>query len=178
MEARRAELAPSGVGITFLRQDPLDGTAHALLLARGFAREEPFILGWGDILVEPRTYRALAAAARDGSEVLAVNEVDDPHAGAAVYASDDGRVTRIVEKPARGTSDTRWNNAGLCVLGPGAWPFVDAVVPSPRGEYELASAIEAYVASGAVVRAMPVLGSWFDVGTPEDLARARAAFGA
>ena len=86
-------------------------------------------------------------------------------------------VQRIVEKPAKGTSTTHWNNAGLSVLGPAIWSEIDQLEASARGEYELPQAVAALVASGARVVAVPVEGEWFDVGTAEDLERARAGFG-
>jgi dTDP-glucose pyrophosphorylase len=85
-------------------------------------------------------------------------------------------VERLVEKPPRGTSTTRWNNAGLGVLGPSIWSYINALTPSARGEYELPQAIAALVATGGAIRAVPVKGIWFDIGTPDDLALARAQF--
>lgn len=165
-----------GVAIRYHRQRTLDGTARALGLAREDVGEGAFFVGWGDIVIDPRNYRRVVEAAASTGAALAVNEVDDPYAGAAVYFDDASIVTNIVEKPAKGTSRTRWNNAGLCVLPPDIWDFVDALQPSERGEYELPQAIAAFVASGGRMRAVPIEGPWFDAGTPESLAAARAHF--
>ena len=166
----------SGVEIQYFRQQELNGTARALALARKFAGSEPFFFGWGDILVRPTNYRQAIRTARFADAAIAVNEVDDPWAGGAVYVDSGFRVTRMVEKPARGTSTTPWNNAGFGVLGPEIWPLIDALEPSPRGEFELPQAVAGLVALGLDVRAVPVEGPWFDIGTPENLAAARAAF--
>ncbi|MCL4232657.1 MAG: nucleotidyltransferase family protein [Dehalococcoidia bacterium] len=176
LEAEVGTGAHAGLGIIYFRQEKLSGTAHALALARDFAGEGQFLFGWGDIVVDPTNYRRVLKAARSADAVIAVNEVDDPSAGAAVYVDSGMRVTRIVEKPPPGTSSTRWNNAGFGVLGPAIWAEIERLAPSPRGEYELPRAIAALVASGANVRAVPVEGPWFDVGTPDDLAAARTAF--
>lgn len=176
LEAEVGTGVQAGLDIAYFRQDRLEGTARALALARGFAGEDPFFFGWGDILVAPANYARVLKAARFADAVLAVNEVDDPAAGAAVYVDAEMLVTRIVEKPPPGTSATRWNNAGFGVLGPAIWAEIDRLAPSPRGEYELPQAIAALVASGAAVRAVPVEGPWFDIGAPADLAAARAAF--
>lgn len=175
----------SGVRIRYFRQERLEGTARALELAREFCGDEQFFFSWGDILVRPENYRHVISASRFAEHVLAVNAVDDPAAGAAVYvddapALDDGhpaRITRIVEKPPPRTSTTRWNNAGFGVLGPGIWDAIAGLAPSPRGEYELPQAIGALIEAGADVRAVAVRGPWFDVGTRDDLERARAEFG-
>lgn len=169
--------AQAGVSVTCIRQERPDGTARALARAREFLAADRFFFSWGDILVRPQNYRAVIKASRLADAALAVNEVDDPSAGAAVYVDEAGLVTRLVEKPAKGASATSWNNAGFGVLGPEIWPFVDALEPSPRGEYELPQAMAAMVASGGRVRAVPVEGPWFDIGTPGDLEAARLEFG-
>lgn len=166
----------SGLSLRYIRQEQSDGTARALNLARQWLGDERFFFGWGDILVRPENYRSVIKAARLADAAIAVNQVDDPWAGGAVYMDGANVVQRIVEKPAKGASATRWNNAGFGVLGPGIWPEVDRLGPSERGEYELPRAIAALVESGARVVAVPVEGEWFDIGTPQDLERARAAW--
>ena len=167
------------IRLTYRRQTQPDGTARALLLARDALRDEPFLLSWGDIVVAARTYADLVAAfaACPCDALLTVNAVDDPWRGAAVYVDDTRRVTRLVEKPPRGSSQTRWNNAGLFVFSPRILSYAERLRPSPRGEYELPQALSAMVDSGCLVRALPVLGFWSDLGTPEDLAAAEKALG-
>lgn len=179
-EASRLERATGdggrwGVEIRYFRQQSLDGTARGLALARDVARS-PFFVGWGDILIEQANYRRIIDAASAGDSVIALNEVDDPFAGAAVYVNEEFLVTGIVEKPPLGTSTTRWNNAGLMVLNAAIWPFIDLLEPSARGEYELPRAIAAFVQAGGRVRGLPLQGPWFDAGTPESLEAARRYF--
>lgn len=165
-----------GIRIHYVRQASPDGTARALALARPSLREEPFFVGWGDILVDPTNYARVVSAGASGGGALAVNEVDDPHSGGAVYVDDQSNVTRLVEKPPEGTSTTHWNNAGLFVLPQSTWSFVERLEPSVRGEYELPQAIANFIAAGNTLTAVPISGPWFDIGTPENLAAARAHF--
>ncbi|MEO8540907.1 MAG: nucleotidyltransferase family protein [bacterium] len=165
-----------GVAIEYVRQPNLAGTAKALLLTKHLLDDEPFLMGWGDIVVDAGNYRSVAHAFEAGTIVLGVNEVVDPFAGGAVYVDEAWNVERLVEKPAPGTSMTHWNNAGLMILPPSVWTHVEALEPSSRGEYELPQAVAAAVASGTKAKAVPIEGPWFDIGTVESLQAARAYF--
>jgi NDP-sugar pyrophosphorylase family protein len=167
-----------GLDITCCRQAEPRGTADALLLAEAEIGSEPFLLSWGDILVDPEFYADFAAAfeAAPCDAQLAVNRTDDPWQGAAVYVAEDWRVTRLVEKPPPGSSTTQWNNAGILVLTRLVFDYARALAPSPRGELELPEAIGRMVAGGRHVRAVPIRGAWFDVGAPADLEAAGRHF--
>ncbi len=159
----------------FFRQEVVNGTARAAALARDWAAGDDFLFTFGDILAESADYRAMGdlLAADDRTLcVAAVRHVDDPAAGAAVY-EEEGVVTRIIEKPQPGTSSTNWNSAGIYCFRAVVFDEIDRVELSPRGEYEITSAVEALVRRGRVV-IHPLTGVWRDIGRPEDLAAAQA----
>lgn len=168
----------AGIALSYRRQETPTGTATAVLLAADDIGSQPFFLSWGDILVEPGTYRALRTdfETRRPDALLGINEVDDPWRGAAVYMDDDFRITRLVEKPAPGTSTTRWNNSGVFVLHPVVLDYARRLSASERGEYELPQAFAAMIESGCSVFAHPIRGFWSDLGTPEDLAAAERSY--
>jgi len=162
--------------IHYAVQDPVDGTGSAARLAEPFAGDAPFLLIFGDILASPDDLRGVwnrlvndpAAQA-----VLGVKHVDDPWQGAAVYEV-GGVVTRIVEKPPMGTSTTQWNSAGVYAFRRGVFAELAKILPSPRGEYELTSAIVGLLEHGQRVLMQPLTGEWRDVGRPEDIEAAAA----
>ena len=166
-----------GMKLSYRRQTRPEGTAQALLLARDAIRDEPFLLSWGDIVIEPGQYAALLDDYRrvPSDALLAVNATEDPWQGAAVYVDEHWRVTSLVEKPPRGSSRTPWNNAGIFVFAPLVLDYAERLSPSARGEYELPQAIAAMIADGHDVRAYPVRGFWSDLGRPVDLAAAESA---
>lgn len=178
IEAALGDGRALGLSLTYRRQETPDGTARALLQVEDLVAGAPFALSWGDILVPIAFYAELldGFARRPCDACIAVNAVDDPWRGAAVYVDADWRVERLEEKPPRGTSTTGWNNAGVMALAPVALDYARRLAPSPRGEYELPQAVAQMVRDGRVVRAAPVRGPWSDVGTPADLAAAQTLF--
>ena len=159
------------MALTFCRQQSVDGTGSATLLAREFVGGAPFLLTFGDIYMSADDYRGIHDLLLADPEAVAAagaRWVDDPWQGAAVYA-DNGRVVRIVEKPPPGTSTTNWNHAGLYAFRPEVFDFLKRVERSPRGEYEITSAVEAMIAAQRKLLLYAVTGPWRDVGRPEDL---------
>jgi UDP-N-acetylglucosamine diphosphorylase / glucose-1-phosphate thymidylyltransferase / UDP-N-acetylgalactosamine diphosphorylase / glucosamine-1-phosphate N-acetyltransferase / galactosamine-1-phosphate N-acetyltransferase len=168
----KEHFAGSDFDITYQEQTVINGTAKAALLARDFSGPDPFLLTFGDILCEPADYLGLTARLTgDVAAVLGVKYVDDPHQGAAVYET-EGRVTRIIEKPEKGSSTTNWNSAGLYAFAPAIFEELARVPLSTRGEYELTTAIETWVNTGRHVEMYAIQGDWMDVGRPQDLAKA------
>ena len=160
------------LAITYVRQQSVNGTGTAALLGRDFAGSDPVLLTFGDIICEPEDYEGISGRLRSSVQAgaaLGVKRVDDPWQGAAVY-EEDGIVSRIIEKPPKGTSATNWNSAGLYAFRPGIFDLLAALEPSPRGEYELTSAIAAMIATASPVLLYEIRGDWRDVGRPEDLA--------
>ncbi len=170
-EAIERHFAGYPMALTFHRQESVDGTGSATLLAREFAGDDPFLLTFGDIYMPAEDYRGaydLLLSDPEASAAAGARWVDDPWQGAAVYEQ-DGQVTRIVEKPPRGSSTTHWNSAGLYAFRPEVFGFLARIGRSPRGEYELTTAVEDMLAARRRLLLYAVQGPWLDVGRPEDL---------
>lgn len=171
-ERIREHLADYPLAIEYREQTVIDGTGRAALLAREFCGDDPFVLTFGDILCTPADYQGLMSRLDEEAVcVMGVKYADDPHQGAAVYVEND-RVVRVVEKPPLGTSSTNWNSAGLYAFRADVFEELERIPASPRGEYELTSAIVQLIEAGRTVRMYEIKGDWLDVGRPADLARA------
>lgn len=162
-----------GLAVDYVFQPTPAGTASAVELARESVGDAPFLLSWGDVVVRTADYRAVGDlfASRPCTAVTAVNWVDDPAAGAAVYVDGD-RVVELVEKPSAGTARTHWNQAGLFALGPDTFDHLAQVKPSPRGEREFTSALAAMVDAGKPVLAYPLPKGRVTITRPSDIPRA------
>ncbi len=158
-----------GMKIRYYEQKELLGTGHALLLAEDILKSESFMLSFGDVLVDNENYAALVDFHKRGGfdASITLNHVDDPYAGAAVYVNGD-RVVKLIEKPPKGESTTNWNNRGVFIFTPVIFDEVHALKLSPRGEYDLPTAVNQLVEKGKPVGGMPITGFTSDVGTKED----------
>lgn len=160
--------------VEFRRQEVLNGTGSAAKLAAEFVGSEPFLLSFGDCLCSAAEYVRCLTILLDNPRAAAVvagKDIEDPWQGAAIYES-AGRISRIVEKPPKGTSTTHWGSAGFYAFRPVIFEYLARLTPSARSEYEITSAFEMMLADGLELRLSPVEGEWRDVGRPEDLAAA------
>jgi dTDP-glucose pyrophosphorylase len=158
--------------VAFCVQEPVDGTGRAAGLAKDFAGNDPFLLSFGDCLCNAAEYvrmRTILESNPTTAAVLAAKDVEDPWQGAAIY-EDGGKITRIIEKPPKGASTTRWGSAGFYGFRKVIFDYLARLTPSVRNEYEITSAFEMMLADGLELRISPVEGNWRDVGRPEDLA--------
>jgi dTDP-glucose pyrophosphorylase len=158
--------------VEFHVQDPINGTGAATRLARDFVGTGSFLLALGDILCDPPAYARCGRVLDEHPKtagVLGVKAVEDPWRAAAVYA-ENGVITRVIEKPPKGTSTTPWSSAGMWAFRSLVFGYLDRVELSPRGEYELTSIFDVMLADGLELRISSIEGEWTDVGRPEDLA--------
>ncbi len=170
-----------GWNIQYVPQPVPRGVGDAVNCAREVLADTPFLMTYGDIMLDPANYARFADEyAQNGlGEIKAyvgLNWVEDPWAGAAVYLDDSHIIQRIQEKPAKGTATTHWNNAGLFIFDPLIFEYTAKIAPSARGEYELPDAITAMIQGGHPAKGIALEGSWRDVGTPEDYAAINAEF--
>jgi dTDP-glucose pyrophosphorylase len=162
------------IQIQYATQAVQDGTGRVVDLARNFVATSPFVLIYGDILVDPATYKLVVDLADDIEAIVSVKRGEDVSKGGAVFLNERMELVDLREKAKPGEPTSPWYNAGLYAFRPSIFDFTAKLKPSPRGEYELTDAVRALARSGKKVKALELSGEWADVRDPEILARLNA----
>jgi UDP-N-acetylglucosamine diphosphorylase / glucose-1-phosphate thymidylyltransferase / UDP-N-acetylgalactosamine diphosphorylase / glucosamine-1-phosphate N-acetyltransferase / galactosamine-1-phosphate N-acetyltransferase len=159
------------IEIQYTTQAVQDGTGRVVDLARNFAGDSPFVLSYGDILVDPANYKRLLNLPQDVEAIISVTRGEDISKGGAVFLNEEMELVDLREKTKPGEPTSPWYNAGIYTFRPSIFEFTAKLKPSARGEYELTDAIRALAHSGKKVKALELTGEWADVRDPEILAR-------
>jgi UDP-N-acetylglucosamine diphosphorylase / glucose-1-phosphate thymidylyltransferase / UDP-N-acetylgalactosamine diphosphorylase / glucosamine-1-phosphate N-acetyltransferase / galactosamine-1-phosphate N-acetyltransferase len=159
------------IAIQYATQVVQDGTGRVVDLARNFAGDSPFILGYGDILVDPANYKPLVDLPNDIEAIISVTRGEDVSKGGAVFVNDQMELVDLREKSKAGQATSPWYNAGIYVFRSSLFEFTAKLKRSPRGEYELTDAVRELARLGKKVKALELTGEWADVRDPEILAR-------
>jgi glucose-1-phosphate thymidylyltransferase len=159
-----------GVSFTFVEQPSPDGLAQAFLLCQDFLGGDPSALVLGDNIFFghglPEVLHA-ADARQDGATVFGYR-VADPERYGVVSFDPAGKATGIVEKPRVPASN--FAVTGLYFVDGTAPERAKAITPSARGELEIVSLLEMYLAEGMLdVQKMGRGFAWLDTGTHESL---------
>ena len=84
-----------GVSVEYTTQVVQDGTGRVVELARDFAGTAPFVLSYGDILINPEHYRKLVAL-EDAEAIVSVKHNPGEIAkGGAIFIDEQSTVTDV-----------------------------------------------------------------------------------
>ena len=159
------------IAVQYATQEVQDGTGRVVDLARDFAGDFPFVLSYGDILIDPANYKRVVNLPNAAEAMITVTRGEDVSKGGAVFLNEQMDLVDIREKSRSGQTTSPWYNAGLYAFRPSIFEFTAKLKPSPRGEYELTDAIRDLAHSGKKVQAFELTGEWADVRDPEILAK-------
>ncbi len=155
-----------GLSLSYVEQPSPDGLAQAFILAEAFLAGAPSALVLGDNIFYGHGLPELLATAdarAEGGTVFGYR-VADPQRYGVVDFDADGRVTAIVEKP--DVPPSNYAVTGLYFLDGSAPERARQVTPSDRGELEITTLLEMYLAEGLLeVKQMGRGYAWLDTGT-------------
>jgi glucose-1-phosphate thymidylyltransferase len=155
-----------GLKLTYIAQPSPDGLAQAYILAEDFLAGAPSAMVLGDNIFFGHGMTELlrnADAQTTGGTVFGYR-VADPERYGVVDFDAEGRVQAIIEKPAKPPSP--YAVTGLYFLDGTAPARARQVKPSARGELEITTLLELYLADGQLtVQQMGRGYAWLDTGT-------------
>jgi len=159
-----------GLSLTYIEQPSPDGLAQAFILAEEFLDGAPSALILGDNIFFGHGLPEImqrAGDAESGGTVFGYN-VADPERYGVIAFDEQGQVSQIIEKPE--VPPSSYAVTGLYFLDGTAPGRAKLVQPSARGELEIATLLEMYLADGTLtVERMGRGFAWLDTGTHESL---------
>ncbi len=160
-----------GLNFEYIIQANPEGLAQAYLLAEDFLDGASSAMVLGDNIFFGHGLPDLMAAAPDTGGTVFGYRVADPERYGVVDFAPDGTVRGIVEKPE--VAPSRYAVTGLYFLDGTAPARAARVQKSERGELEITSVLESYLADGSLrVETMGRGYAWLDTGTHASLLEA------
>lgn len=143
----------------YTRQRQTLGLGHAVLCARSFVGQRPFVVALGDSIIGKHAESDVVERMercffdRQADAVIAFEEVppaDVSHYGIAKPrgAGDVFEVEDLVEKPARNEAPSTLAIAARYVLAPGIFEALARTKPGKGGEIQLTDALRAVIRNG------------------------------
>ena len=164
IEAAVGDGSALGIKATYIPQEAPLGLAHCVLIAREFLGDDDFVMYLGDNFIIGGITDLVDEFKRGGADAqILLTRVDNPQQFGIAELDAEGRVVRLVEKPAEPRSDLAL--VGVYMFAPTIHEAVAAIKPSHRGELEITDAIQWLVDSGKDVRPHLVTGYWKDTGS-------------
>lgn len=164
--------ASLGISIRYTEQAKPEGLPQAFTIARDFLAGEHCCLVLGDNIFYGQGFRPMldAASARTDATVFAY-PVRDPQRYGVVELDEQGKATRLEEKPAQPRSNLALT--GLYFFDEQAPDIAARLKPSARGETEIVDVMRHYLQAGRLkVQPLGRGFAWLDTGTHDALLQA------
>ena len=170
-----------GIEATYIEQDEPRGLAHCVLIARDFLGDDDFAMYLGDNMLQQdlkvivdrfemkrtRQLELHEASGRLAAAQILLAHVEDPRQFGVVALDAQGKVVKLIEKPADPPSDLAL--AGVYLFDKHVHEAVRAIEPSARGELEITDAIQWMLDQGYGIEHEILEGWWIDTGKKDPL---------
>jgi len=161
------------IKIEYKTQEEYLGTAHAFGYAKDFIKDEPFLMIYGDLLVDPIIFKeTLRKFNEDKIEgLISLVEVKNPQDYGIISLNSDGFVEKIVEKPSADLNIGNLANAGIYIFDPLIFKAIEKTKKSVRNEYEFTDSMEILInqLNGKIIGHVIKDHFWSDIGLPWQL---------
>ncbi len=160
-----------GARITYIQQDAPRGLAHAVATGKEFLEDSCFCMYLGDnFLKEGIEAHAERFSTGKAAGQILLKRLDDVSALGVAILDEQGRVTKLVEKPKTHVSDMAV--VGVYFFGPEIHEITPKLRPSGRGELEITDAIQGLIDAGYEVDSAVIDDEWIDTGKKDDMLEA------
>ncbi len=158
--------------IYFIRQKETKGLGHAVLKARGFTKDEPFVVMYGDDVImgeDPVAAQLMRAYEETGKACVGIKEVTpeqiQKYSSMKCDLIKDNlyNITDMIEKPKPGQEFSMFSILGRCLLTPEIYEILDRTAPGAGGEIQLTDAM-AEVARKGGMTGVDFTGKRYDMG--------------
>ena len=157
-----------GVRIYYIEEKKNLGTGGAIKSAIPYLSENPFVLFWGDELIDIDLWDLIGSHLEDNPIItMALTSTSDPTDYGAVKIQGDTLV-EFKEKPKKAATISHLVSAGVYVVSP---KIVD-YMPTEKSLFSVEEEVFPKLIKENKVKGYLFDGQWFDVGTPEIYQRA------
>lgn len=174
--------------IFYVRQNKPLGLGHAILKAKPFIGDEPFIIALGDDIMynpgNPVSKQLIEKYDEYGASIIGVQEVSEEDVSkygvVKPVATLDSRTIEIddfIEKPAKEEAPSRMACLGRYLLDGKIFKYLEETTPGKGGEIQLTDGILKMMQDGGKVLAYNFEGKRYDIGNKIGLLKANIEFG-
>lgn len=145
------DIAKMGENITYVRQQEQKGTGNAVMCAKNFVGDDPFVVIYGDDVIigeDPCTAQCCRAFEKYGKGAVSIKEV--PREMVEKYCSLDVKpmdnnlyaVSDMIEKPKPEEILSCFSILGRCVLPAKIFDILETIPTGASGEFQLTDAMK------------------------------------
>lgn len=183
----KVEDISSMANICYVRQNHPKGLGHAILKAKSFVGDEPFVIALGDDIVYndvPVAKQLIDNYSKYGSSIVGCQEIKESDVSKygivkPLLSLDEKTVEMedFIEKPSVDEAPSKLACLGRYLLTPKIFDYLEKTEPGKGGEIQLTDAIVAMMKDGEKVLAYNFEGKRYDIGNKFGLLKANIEFG-
>ena len=183
----KVESISSMANICYVRQNHPKGLGHAILKAKSFVGDEPFVIALGDDIVYndiPVAKQLIDNYSKYQSSIVGCQEVKESDVSkygivkpSKLLDEKTVEMADFIEKPSIEEAPSRLACLGRYLLTPKIFEYLEKTEPGKGGEIQLTDAIVAMMKDGEKVLAYNFDGKRYDIGNKFGLLKANIEFG-